>query len=470
VGSRIRVHERIRTLRRTRFGIALFVLSAIGTLHGLVYAPFVNPHRTLDSPAYEAAAHAILDGSYSTPLGDLVPSTLGFRTQPTPLGDVDLTGLHLSPAERRAKERQTVRTPGYPLLLALVGGGSTAASRGALYGVQAVLLGLAVALLGLFGRLVWDERAGLAAAALYALDPFTKRYVSLVLTETLAGVLAVGCAYFYARAWGSGRTAWWGVTAVTLAALTLTRPAFAILLPLLALAPVLRRARLPSRIAGSAAVVVCAGALLAPWLVWTTSVTGRTVLASFGDGWNLLLAAHGEGPDRSLAVVLADPSYERDFGSVRQLAPAPAVFIRDPDAHGRYLAAADARQRRLAFETYRRRLRHDPAEVVEEVAYRGYLLWMADKDWRQPVNAVVREPLRALDWITIALAAGGIVLALVAGGPARGPGIALLVFTAFSAIQHVEPRYGLPLRGLLLAFAALSILRLAAALSSLVRS
>ena len=30
--------------------------------------PFVDPHETGDSPAYLAAAHALLHGSYSTPI------------------------------------------------------------------------------------------------------------------------------------------------------------------------------------------------------------------------------------------------------------------------------------------------------------------------------------------------------------------------------------------------------------------
>jgi 4-amino-4-deoxy-L-arabinose transferase-like glycosyltransferase len=450
-----------RSRRSPRFRLALAALALVAVAQGLAYAPFVEPHETLDSPVYEAAAAAIRRLSYSTRIGDLVPARVALP-RATPFGDVDITGLPLAPRVRRAVERQTFRTPGYPLLLAVVGDGSSRTSRVSLFAVQALLSGLTVVLLGLVGRLLWNERVGLLAAALYALDPFTKRYVSLVLTETLAGVLAVLSAYLYALAWSARRASLWGAAGLSLAALTLTRPGFAVLLPVLAAAALLRSSALRVRVAGLGAVFACAGALLGPWLVFTTNVTGRPVLTSFGAGWNLLLAAHGEGPERSLATVENDPAYRRDFDSVHALAPAPAELIRDPEAHARYLARADARQRHLAFALYRRRLHHEPATVAGEAAYRALLLWWADKDWRQPRNEAARTVLHVVDWLTIGLAAAGIALALRAGGAARGLALALVVFTLFEAVQHVEPRYGMPLRGLLLAFVALALVRAAA--------
>jgi hypothetical protein len=42
----------------------------LGALHGLVYVPFAGP-RLGDTPGYVAAAQAIRDGSYSTPLPDV---------------------------------------------------------------------------------------------------------------------------------------------------------------------------------------------------------------------------------------------------------------------------------------------------------------------------------------------------------------------------------------------------------------
>ncbi|MDX6511814.1 MAG: hypothetical protein QOE36_1318, partial [Gaiellaceae bacterium] len=55
----------------------------------------------------------------------------------------------------------------------------------------------------------------------------------------------------------------------------------------------------------------------------------------------------------------------------------------------------------------------------------------------------------------------GILLAVRGGGPARALGIFLLLYTALNAVHHVEARYGTPLRGLVLAFAALALARLA---------
>ena len=85
---------------RRNFATAVLVLGVVGAVHGLVYVPFAGP-RLGDSAGYEAAAHAIRHGSYTTPLPD-----------------VDVTGLPIPASAQGAPERQTYRTPGYPLLLA----------------------------------------------------------------------------------------------------------------------------------------------------------------------------------------------------------------------------------------------------------------------------------------------------------------------------------------------------------------
>ena len=424
-----------------RFRAAVCALAVFAGLHGLVYVPFAG-HRLGDTADYVAAAQAIRHGSYTTHLGA-----------------VDVTDLTIPPAARGAPERQTYRTPGYPLLLAATGGGGGGAPTWAIIATQAVLIGAAAALLTLLARRLWGERTALLAGALFALDPFTKHYVTRILTECLAILLVALMAYTFVRAWQQRSTAWWGATGLAAAALILTRPVFLLALLVLAVAGVLQQRRVRARLRGLAALTAGALVLLGPWLAWTDSATGRPVLKSFAAGWNLLLAAHGEGLRHTAAEVQASPAFRRDFLSVHRRAASANALRNDPTAHPHYLVRADAQQRRRAWDVYQRRLSRAPLAVAGETLYRAYFLWEAHEDWVQP--GWLLALLRALDWLSIALAVAGIALTLRRGGPARALGVLLLVFTAVNAVSHVEARYSMPVRGLELAFIALALATLA---------
>ena len=422
----------IRPVER-RFRAAACVLGLVAGLHGLLYVPFAG-HRLGDTKSYVVAAKAILDGSYTTPLPR-----------------VDVTGLRVPEAAVGSPERQTYRTPGYPLLLAATGGGGPGAPTDAIIAVQALLAGLATWILVFAFRRIWSERFALFAGALSALDPFPKHYVTRILSEVLAGFLVAVTAYAFVRAWQEHSARWWAATGVAAAALTLTRPLFALAIPLLALAALPRPRLLAAVLAGSAL-------LLTPWLGWTAATTGRPALSSFGEGWNLLLAAHGEGLHHSAVQVEGSASYKRDFDSVHRFAPTAQELRTNPDAHPRYLVKADSEQRRLAENLYLHRLRREPWQVAWEVIYRSYFLWEAHEDWVQP--GWLLPFLRALDWVSLALATVGGWFALRAGGAARALAVFLLVFTVVNGIHHVEARYAMPVRGLFLAFAALALSKL----------
>ena len=414
------------------FTTAVLLLGVVGALHGLIYIPFAGP-RLGDSPGYEAAAHAIRHGSYSTPLAD-----------------VDVTGLPIPESAQGAPERQSYRTPGYPLLLAAADFGG--ARPLVLIFVQALLTGAGVMLVALTARRLWSEPAGLLAGALTALDPFPKHYVPRVLSEALAGFLVAATAYAFVRAWQDRARAWWALAGLATAALALTRPLFVLVLPLVLLGALLRRSW-----RGALACAAACALLLAPWLAWEGDVTGRVSMASFGEGWNLLIAAHGEGLHRTAVEVERSPAYLRDFGSVHRFAPSAAALRTDPEAHPHYLARADAEQRRLAEHLYWKRLRHEPLTVLGEIVYRGYFLWMAHEDWVQPRGFVWL--LRAADWLVLALAAAGTAVAFRLGGAGRALALFLVLFTLVNAVHHVEARYAMPVRGLYVAFVALALLR-----------
>lgn len=418
-----------------RFLAALTALGLVGALQGVLYAHFAGPYLG-DSPSYTEVAHALLHGGLSIPL----PS-------------VDVTGLRIPLPAQGALEREVLRAPGYPLFLALAGSGTTLRSAHVAIAYQAVLTGLTIVLFGFLVRRLWSERAALVTAALLALDPYTKHYVPRILSEVLAGFLVVAAAYAFVRAWQERSTGWWAATGAITAALVLTRPAYAVALPLLLVGVLVRHEPARVRLARAAALAACAAALLVPWLAWTTAVTGSPVLVGFNDGWNLLLAAHGDGPSRSAIEVQNDAAFLRDFVSVHRFAPSASQLLHDPNAHGRYLARADAEQRRLAVRLYRHRLAHEPLTVLGEAAYRAYFLWAAHSDWVQPAGWVWL--LRALDVLALALAAVGVGVGLARGGALRGLAVFLVAYTLLNAIAHVEARYGIPVRSLFLLFALL---------------
>ena len=424
----------MRVVLRRRFGLAALVLGVVGGVHGLVYVPYAGPVLG-DTPGYVAAAKAIRAGGYSTPLPD-----------------VDITGLHIPDSAQGAPERQSYRTPGFPLLLAATGWGSPGRPW-VLYVVQAILTGIGVALIALTARRLWGERAGLLAGALAALDPYPKHYVPRILSEALAGFLVALAAYALVRAWQRRSPWWWAGAGAATSALTLTRPLFGLAVPLVLLAALVAPWR-----AAVACVAACA-LLLGPWLAWEGDVAGKVTFSSFGEGWNLLIAAHGEGLHHTAVEIENEPSYKRDFISVQRFAPSAEALRRNPEAHPHYLARADAEQRHLAWRLYRRRLGDEPLTILGEVVYRGYFLWMAHEDWVQPRGVVWL--LRAADWLVLALAAAGAGIAARRGGPGRGLALFLVLFTLVNAVHHVEARYAMPVRGLYVAFVALALLALA---------
>ena len=66
--------------------------------------------------------------------------------------------------------------------------------------LQALLFGVGVFLLVETVALWWSPTVALASG-LYALDPYSKHYVALLLGEVLAGTLLLACAYAFTCAW-----------------------------------------------------------------------------------------------------------------------------------------------------------------------------------------------------------------------------------------------------------------------------
>jgi 4-amino-4-deoxy-L-arabinose transferase-like glycosyltransferase len=156
-----------------------------------------------------------------------------------------------------------------------------------------VALGTAtVVVVGLVGRAVAGERAGLVAAALAAVYPYVWVSDGLVMSETLTmltAALAALCAYRMWRAPSLGRAA---VLGLAVAAGALTRAELALLAPLVVAPATLgRRGAHPlRRVAWAGAAGVAALAAVGPWVAYNLSRFEEPVLLSAGLGITLRVA------------------------------------------------------------------------------------------------------------------------------------------------------------------------------------
>jgi 4-amino-4-deoxy-L-arabinose transferase-like glycosyltransferase len=426
------------------------IVAVAAGLHGLAYIPVVSTNDETDSWSYLASANAIRDGSYSTPLMAGFYFVFGE-------GWYDITGARIARPAWQALERQVFRPPGYPLYLALFG------ERTVLEGDhlpvllgQAVLFGLGAWLLMLTVRRWRGDGVALLAGALYAVDPWSKHYVPLVLSETLAGLGVLACAYLFTRAWQEGRLVDWAALGAVAAGLALVRAVFVFVVPLAVVGALIARGTSGARLGRAGATAAAALALLVPWLAWTDHVVGRATMSVWGEGYNVILAASGEGHGRPSSAIEDDPEFSSRMERIRAEVPPESELLRDPTAHPRYLSESDEELRSAATDIYRERLSDEPHQVAWEGVYRMWFLWTAHKDWYQPTGAAL-VALATLDWLLLALVLLGAALTLRRGGAARGIVISLGVYTLLLGTHHVEARFGMPARGLYLALAALTL-------------
>jgi 4-amino-4-deoxy-L-arabinose transferase-like glycosyltransferase len=437
-------------LRRPSFRRSALLLAALAALHGLVYVPLVDTNEKTDTWSYVASANAILDGSYSTPL------QAGFYFV-YPVGWFDITGARIPQRVWDEPERQAFRPPGYPAYLAVFGkdkvfGGNHDA---ALIG-QALLFGLGAYFLMLTVRRWWGESVALLGGLLYAVDPWSKHYVALVLSETLAGAVALALLYVFTRAWERPTFARWLGAGALAGALSLVRAVFVFTPVLLVLAAVVRSGTTRERLTRAAAAAAASAVLLVPWLAWTHNVAGRATMSVWGEGYNLVLAASGEGHGTTAGDVEADPAFQSRMDRIRAQVPGADELPSDPTAHPRYLASADEQVRDDAFGLYRDRLADTPFDVLWDDLYRMWFLWNAHEDWYQPAGASL-VVLQALDAMLIVLALLGAGLAIARGGAGRAAVAFLAVYTVVLGTHHVEARFAMPLRGVFLSLVALAL-------------
>ncbi len=154
-----------------------------------------------------------------------------------------------------------------------------------------------VILLGLLGRAVAGEMAGVAAAAIGAIYPFLWLNDGLIMSESFAALLVTGALLLCYRL-GQRRDgavvlalalgAVCGLAALTRAELVLLAPGLVVALLLTDRRPARRPARNRGRLLQCAAVLVGMVVVLAPWLLYNQTRFDRTVLISSNDGITLV--------------------------------------------------------------------------------------------------------------------------------------------------------------------------------------
>ncbi|MXZ71430.1 MAG: hypothetical protein F4Z04_07985 [Acidobacteria bacterium] len=193
----------------------------------------------------------------------------------------------------RDGEPELLRTPGYPLLVAL--GVLAGAPIGLTIAIQTALGGVAAVVVYALARQAGgslgcrDTRpVALAAGLIYALDPLSVVHSGFVLSETLFTTLMVAHLFVLSKYFETGQTRYVAPSAVLAAASAFVRPV-ALYWPLVVVAILLsipasqQTRRLPARLAPA---VVFLALTLTPVLVWTArnaSETGYSRFSAAGD-------------------------------------------------------------------------------------------------------------------------------------------------------------------------------------------
>jgi 4-amino-4-deoxy-L-arabinose transferase-like glycosyltransferase len=209
------------------------------------------------------------------------------------------------------------RAPGYPLFLALVGGGRAVTSSvpASVKIAQSIIGGLGVVMVGLLAGKLAGGRAGIAAAFIAACYPPLIWISAYAFSEALAWPLGLAAAWCFDRAneRRSSPVAW--ATCGVLSGLTvLVRPAILFFLIVSALWLLSRRRILAPLVLSSAAIVA-----MAPWTIRNYSRDGRFVLVASEGGVTFWTGNHpqasGEGD------LAANPELKRASQALRARSP-----------------------------------------------------------------------------------------------------------------------------------------------------
>ncbi len=363
-----------------------------------------------DDVWFNAVANGLVHGrGFSDPFSSLVGGHVEFGTAGTPI----VTAFH---------------PPLFPALLAIpsaVGLDSFTAHQ-----IVSCALGAATVLvIGLTGRELAGERAGLAAAAIGAVFlPFVTRE-ALLMSESLYGLLIAWAllAALKLRERATTRRALALGAAIGLAALT--RQEALLLVPFLALPIALRGEH---RLRSAALVCAATAAICLPWVVRNTLEFDQLTPITTGDG---SVIAGANLPATYYGDLLGDWDFQGLYRT-------PAGRDVDPNE-----AVQSDRWRKEGIDYARDHASRLPVVVAARIG-RTWDLYPLSPVARAEYGSDYYKHIRALEypaqlmlWLVVALAVYGVVLLRRAGRPAWPFLVPVGVVTFVSVIGHGDPRY-----------------------------
>lgn len=397
---------------RVPWGVALAAIVVVGFALRLLYAHFlaVGGGRG-DDVWYHTMANAIADGN-------------GLRVPREYLAGTGSLTDYSGPSVPTA-----YHPPLFPALLAIPSKlGLT--SYGEHRAVGCAMGAATVAVVGLIGRRLAGDRLGLVAAALFAVYVPSIANESVLMSESLYGLTIAAtilAAVWFAERPSPRRAAALGA-AIGVATLTRTE---ALLLVLLLVPPVVRRAP-ADRLRLGAAAVLAAGVVVAPWCLRNTLEFDRPVGVSTGEGGVLAGANNHEAYHGPQAGAW-------NLGGL--MLPRPAGVNRFDDA------ALSARLRRKGLD-----YAADHAGRLVPVAglrvLRTWSVWPLDPDEKVTYNAFVggrdknaEWAALLVGWVTMALAVAGAVALRRRGVPLAPLAAPLVLVTLVSVLSFGDVRF-----------------------------
>lgn len=419
------------------------VIAIIGVaIHIHAYARHVSP-VSHDSGSYvEPAAYLLRDWSFSA------RDAVAYAAPPR--------AFNIGPVKPA-----TIRTPLYPLVIALVlAAGGTLRLLVLLQHALAVFVAVA---LHRFLQRFTSAAASAAAALLCVAHPAVTETANVLQTETIAGALiaAATAAFYVARkreSWG-----WSAVSGVLLGTAILTRPIVLYLpIALLTLLVVLRSSR---RVI--AVFAVAAALLPAVWMFRNYDRAGVATVSSI-EGENLLLyRAAG-----ALVVARKPPldavfALQKQFGfyhEARQMrVPLLEEALRRAEADGRDLKAMNHAQRSRYYASLGlRTLAAHPVAYAEVATSSAIALFIDDYSGIFAARGAHIDAARLLfvplSLFTLCCVVIGVRrLFSIDGDAAWTLSITLAYFAVFSSGPEVEPRFIVPFLGLYAAAAGIGL-------------
>jgi len=440
---------------------ALAAIVVIALAHAAVFALYQRPDwytRWDDQVGYRRLAHALADTGRFTRYPGVEPFV-----------------------------PETIRTPGYPIVVAAIYKATgehqiaVAAVQGAMFALVCVLVFAIAARLGTI-------HVARGAALMTALFPPIPYYGALVLTEVFTTLLITAAIWTAIRAVEEGRSRHIALTGALVGLATLTQPRWALLPVALAgavgVAALLARRRVPlTRWLWMFAVFAV---VIAPWVLYNVVYVHRLTLSPAGGLGRATWEASWQGTwpgkveaaltrlaDRPVGDAELDADVDR-FAADNGMAAGPmkeyvhqwrdirAIWTTptDPRERAEKRIAADDEYLRVGLANIQRdRLGH----LVRRVTNGALVLWIAEVPIRHSdIDDTPRLIVRAI-WLAqavlLALAGVGLVFLVHRGRPLEAaPFAALFVYiTAVHLPMLAEARYSLPAKPAMLVLAAIAL-------------